>query len=97
MAKKYPIDLTKYSKLKKRGYLTLNEIEQRLKDNGYDEDSINSIKEKVQSSQYIYGNFDLKKLIDVNKDLKIITSSAEVSPKPKYQQIPRIKDKMNKL
>ena len=29
MAKKYPIDLTKYSKLKKRDYLTLNEIEQR--------------------------------------------------------------------
>ena len=94
MAKKYPIDLTKYSKLKKRDYLTLDQIERRLKRNGYNEDSINSIKDKVQSSQYIYGNFDLKKLIDVNKDLKIITSSAEVSPKPKYQQIPRIKDKI---
>ena len=94
MAKTYPIDLTKYSQLKKRNYLTLDQIERRLKRNGYNKDSINSIKEKVQSSQYIYGNFDLKKLIDVNKDLKIITSSAEISPKPKYQQIPKIKDKI---
>ena len=94
MAKKYPMDLTKHNKLKKKSYLTLNQIEQNLKNNGYDEDSINLMKNKIESSQYIYGNFDSKKLIDVNKDLKILTSSATVPTKPKYEHIPKINEKI---
>ena len=35
MAKKYPMDLTKHNKLKKKSYLTLNQIEQNLKNNGF--------------------------------------------------------------
>ena len=60
MAKKYPMDLTKHNKLKKKSYLTLNQIEQNLKNNGYDEDSINLMKNKIEiRKEFTFNNIHI--------------------------------------
>ena len=94
MTKKNLLNISKSSGLAKKPYLTLNEITKKLVDSGYNNKEIDALTEKINNSQFIFGNFDDKKLIDLNKDLRIITSAFVKEKAPQYKEIPQIEKKL---
>ena len=94
MTKKNLLNISKSSGLAKKPYLTLNEITKKLVDSGYNNEEIDALTEKINNSQFIFGNFDDKKLIDLNKDLRIITSAFVKEKAPQYKEIPQIEKKL---